>query len=70
MTHARLVELEQLVSDFVDRHPEAVDQAITNARARWEDPGLEDVFVILHPLLKAFASERGIELTDHDPVPY
>lgn len=70
VTHARLVELEQLVRDFVIRHPHAVEHSIAEARARSDDPGMEDVFEILHPLLKAFALERGIDLTDNDPVPY
>lgn len=70
VTHDRFVQLEALARDFMAEHPGAVAAAIDEARAKHADPGLEEVFEVLHPKLKTFAATRGIELTDYDPSPY
>jgi len=70
ISHERFVQLEALARDFMAEHPDATAAAIDEARAKHEDPGLEDVFEILHPTLKEYAAARGIELVDFDPSPY
>lgn len=70
VTHERFTQLEALAKDFIVKHPAAVTTAIAKARAKDEDPGLDEVLDLLHPKLKAFAATRGIELVDYDPSPY
>jgi len=70
ITDRRFRELEALAKDFMAAYPDAVTMAIAEARNRHEDPGLEEVFEVLHPVLKTFAAEHGIELVGFDPSPY
>jgi len=59
ITHERFVRLEALARDFMVEHPGAVATAIAEARARHEDPGLVEVFEVMHPKLKTFAAASG-----------
>lgn len=72
VTHETFLRAEAITKEFTATAlPEAVVAAIAAARLRrGDDADIEDVMTAMHPVIKAFCAERGLDISDWDAVPY